>query len=285
MSEKKTGLVMEGGAMRGMFTAGVTDVLMENGITFDGAMGVSAGATFGCNLKSQQIGRTIRYNKRFCGDPRYASFKSWLKTGDLFGEEFCYHELPEKLDVFDTEAFTNNPMDFWVVATNVETGGPVYYQCTTGKGVDLEWIRASASMPMLSRVVEIGDHHLLDGGVADSIPVRQMEKFGYEKIVVILTQPLDYRKKKNQYLPLAKILLRKYPKMIEAMANRHIRYNKTTAYIRRKEQAGELFAIRPPEALNIKSTVKDPAELERVYQMGRQTMLDRLPELKAYLQE
>ena len=284
MSEnKKTGLIMEGGAMRGLFTAGVIDVMLENDVTFDGAIGVSAGATFGCNIKSRQHGRALRYNKRFCGDERYASMKSWLKTGDLFEVEFCYNEIPKKLDVFDTETFRENPMEFWVVATDVMTGGPVYYRCHEGGDEDLNWIRASASMPMLSNVVEIGENRLLDGGVADSIPVRQMEKFGYNRNVVILTQPLTYRKKKNQYLPVAKVMLHKYPKMIEAMANRHIRYNKTLAYIRREEEAGRLFVVRPPEPLNIKSTNKDPKELDRVYQIGRQVMQQQLEAMQEFL--
>ena len=122
----KTGLVLEGGAMRGMFTAGVLDVLMEHNIQLDGAVGVSAGAVFGCNYKSHQIGRTIRYNTEYCTDKRYASFGNLLRTGNLYSEQFCYHTVPEKLDPFDTEAFRENPMDFFVVCTDVRTGEPIY---------------------------------------------------------------------------------------------------------------------------------------------------------------
>ena len=118
----KTGLVLEGGAMRGLFTAGVTDVLMENDITFDGLIGVSAGAAFGCNYKSGQIGRALRYNTEYCNDPRYCSFRSLVKTGDLFGADFCYRQIPCELDKFDMEAFSENPMEFYVVATDIETG-------------------------------------------------------------------------------------------------------------------------------------------------------------------
>lgn len=280
---KKTGLIMEGGAMRGMFTCGVTDVFLENNITFDGAIGVSAGAAFGCNYKSKQIGRAVRYNKNYCNDKRFASIRSLIKTGDLFGADFCYREIPEKLDIWDYESFEKNPMEFYVTCTDVLTGKPVYHKCMTGKGDDLQWIRASASMPMVSNVVEIGENKLLDGGVADSIPLKYFESIGYNRNVVILTQPLDYIKGKNQALPLAKIMLRKYPNLIKAMAERHINYNETTKYIREKEENGEVFVIRPTEALNIGKMEKNPDELERVYQIGRKTATEHLEKIIAFL--
>ena len=143
----KTGLVLEGGAMRGMFTCGVIDVLMENGIRFDGAAGISAGAVFGCNYKSRQIGRPVRYNKNYCKDPRYCSDRSLIKTGDLYGADFCYRELPDVLDPFDRETFKNDPMEFYIGATDVKTGKAVYHKCTDGGEDDLLWMRASASMP------------------------------------------------------------------------------------------------------------------------------------------
>ena len=141
----KTGLVLEGGAMRGMFTAGVLDVLMEHNIQLDGAVGVSAGAEFGCDYKSHQIGRTIRYNTEYCTDKRYASFGNLLRTGNLYSEQFCYHTEPEKLDPFDTETFRENPMDFFVVCTDVRTGDPIYRKCRTGDAEDIQWMQASAS--------------------------------------------------------------------------------------------------------------------------------------------
>ena len=182
----KSGLIMEGGAMRGMFTCGVIDVFMEEGIDFDGAAGISAGAVFGCNFKSRQIGRPIRYNKNYCRDPRYCSMRSLLKTGDLYGVDFCYHELPDILDPFDAAAFKENPMDFYVGATNVGTGKILFHNCRDGGENDIQWMRASASMPIVSRPVQIGKYTLLDGGIADPIPFLFMEKKGYDRNVMML---------------------------------------------------------------------------------------------------
>ncbi len=279
----KKGLILEGGSMRGMFSCGIIDVFLENGITFDGVVGVSAGAVFGCNLKSKQKGRALRYNKMFCKDKRYASMRNFIKTGDVYGADFCYHEIPDRLDVFDKETFASNPMEFYIVATDIETGRPVYHKCKDGGEEDLLWMRASASMPLASKIVEIGDRKLLDGGMADSIPVKFLERRGYDRNIAILTQPLDFEKKKNKYLGLIRIVYRKFPNLIKSMATRHLRYNRTTAYIRERELSGELFVIRPPEALNIGSVEHNPDELDRVYEIGRKVALERLDEIKAWL--
>lgn len=243
----KKGLVMEGGAMRGMFTAGVIDVMMEHQITFDGAMGVSAGAVFGCNYKSNQPGRVIRYNVAYCNKPQYAGLRTFLKTGDMFGEQFCYHDIPEHLDPFDYETYRKNPMDFYVVVTDAKTGKALYKKVDRCDKKEMEWMRASASMPIVSKPVCVDGYELLDGGVADSIPVQKMQELGFDKTVVVLTQPRDYVKKKNQLMPLAKVSLRRYPAMIDAMEHRHEHYNEELEYIRGKEERGELFVIRPPK--------------------------------------
>ncbi len=283
MKTKRTGLIMEGGAMRGMFTCGVIDVLMENGIEFDGAIGVSAGAAFGCNYKSRQIGRAIRYNKRFCNDKRYVSIGSLLKTGDLYNADFCYRVVPDSLDVFGRKAFQENPMEFYVVCTDAETGHAVYHKCTDGGAEDIRWIQASASLPLVSKTVEIGDSKLLDGGIADSIPIRYFEQIGYDRNVVILTQPMGYIKERNKYQSLMRIVLKKYPAIIEVMAKRHEVYNEATAYIRNKVLAGELFVICPDEPLKIGKMEKNPDELERVYQIGRNVAEERLDNIKTYI--
>lgn len=272
----KVGLVLEGGAMRGMFTAGVTDVLMENKIEFDGAIGVSAGATFGCNYKSGQIGRAIRYNKRFCKDWRYSSFKSLIKTGDYYGADFCYNELPNKLDYFDVKTYRENSMPFFIVASDCNTGKPVYKELNTCDANELTWMRASASMPLASRVVKVDGYELLDGGITDSIPLQYFELRGYSKNLVVLTQPRDYYKKQNKLIWLMKIMLKKYPNIVQAMKNRAKVYNQEKDYVFEQEKLGKAFVICPESDLKISRTEKNPEELQRVYDLGRKVMQEKM---------
>ncbi|MFR8692832.1 MAG: patatin family protein [Faecalibacterium sp. CAG:82-related_59_9] len=279
----KTGLIMEGGAMRGMFTAGVLDVLMENGLVTDGAIGVSAGAVFGCNYKSHQIGRVIRYNTEYCNDKRYASFKNLVKTGNLYSEQFCYHEVPEKLDPFNEAAFAASPMDFFVVCTDVKTGEPIYHKCRKGDAEDVRWMEASASMPLAAKIVKIGHYGLLDGGVADSIPVRFFESIGYKRNLIILTQPKGYVKKKNKFLPAIRAKYFRYPAFVEAVADRHERYNETLSYISMLEQAGKDYVIRPPIPLEIGAMERDPAQLRRVYETGRAVAQIQVEKIRDFL--
>ena len=279
----KTGLIMEGGAMRGMFTAGVLDVLMENGLVTDGAIGVSAGAVFGCNYKSHQIGRVIRYNTEYCKDKRYASFKNLVKTGNLYSEQFCYHEVPEKLDPFNEAAFAASPMDFFVVCTDVKTGEPIYHKCRKGDAEDVLWMEASASMPLAAKIVKIGHYGLLDGGVADSIPVRFFESIGYKRNLIILTQPKGYIKKKNKFLPAIRAKYFRYPAFVEAVADRHERYNETLSYISMLEQAGKDYVIRPPIPLEIGAMERDPAQLRRVYETGRAVAQIQVEKIRDFL--
>lgn len=279
----KTGLIMEGGAMRGMFTAGVLDVLMENGLVTDGAIGVSAGAVFGCNYKSHQIGRVIRYNTEYCNDKRYASFKNLVKTGNLYSEQFCYHEVPEKLDPFNEAAFAASPMDFFVVCTDVKTGEPIYHKCRKGDAEDVLWMEASASMPLAAKIVKIGHYGLLDGGVADSIPVRFFESIGYKRNLIILTQPKGYIKKKNKFLPAIRAKYFRYPAFVEAVADRHERYNETLSYISMLEQVGKDYVIRPPIPLEIGAMERDPAQLRRVYETGRAVAQIQVEKIRDFL--
>ncbi len=283
--QKKTGLVLEGGAMRGLFTAGVLDVMMEQKLLFDGAIGVSAGACFGCNYKSGQIGRSLRYNLKYCRDKRYCSVYSLVKTGDLYGAEFCYHTMPETLDRFDFDTYQKDPMEFHVVCTDIETGKPVYHSIPEMDYEALEWIRASASMPMVSRVVEIGGKKMLDGGMTDPVPLAYFESQGYGRNVVVLTQPRVYRKEPNKSIPMLKIALRKYPKAIDVMRNRHEVYNQTTQYVFEAEKAGRAFVICPPEALPIKRITRDAQLIQQVYDIGRSVALKQLPALRSFLQQ
>ena len=279
----KKGLVMEGGGMRGMFVAGVCDVLMENGIVFDAAVGVSAGAAFGCNYKSGQIGRAIRCTAKHCRDKEYCSLQTLIKTGDLFGAKYCYHDIPEKLDVFDTKAFEENPMEFFVVCTDAVTGKTIYRKCDKADYTTLEWIRASASLPLISKVVEIDGYQLLDGGITDSIPLKFFCDSGFEKNVVILTQPADFTKKKSSNLFLLRRALRKYPKIAEAMERRHVMYNDTIKYIEEKEKKGQAFVIRPDGKLPAGRLDMKPDKLWATYNVGREVALRNLGKIKSYL--
>lgn len=277
------GLVLEGGAMRGMFTSGVLDIFLENGIEFGGTVGVSAGATFGCNYKSRQIGRSIRYNKRFSKDWRYCSLWSLIATGDMYGAKFCYDTLPKELDPLDFKTYASNPMEFYIVASDADTGKPVYKKLETCDDADLTWMRASASMPLVSKPVKIDGYTLLDGGMTDSIPLKFSESLGYDHNVVILTQPRNFVKKPNKLIPLMRIALRKYPELVKAMANRHNMYNEQTRYIFEKADRGEVLVICPDKPLGISRTEKNPDELERVYQEGRKAGESFLPEVKKFL--
>ena len=269
--------------MRGMFTCGVTDVFQEACVVFDGAAGISAGAAFGCNIKSRQPGRAIRYNKRYGRDWRYCSLRSLLVTGDLYGADFCYREIPDALDPFDRAAFRENPMEFWVGATDAATGQVVYHNCMDGGDGDILWMRASASMPLMSRPVRIGDLTLLDGGIVEAVPLSVMEKQGYDRCVAVLTQPRGYRKQPTKGMPLFRLGLRRWPEIVQGMAVRHERYNAQMDAIDALEAAGRLLVIRPAEGLGISRTESDPEQLERVYQLGRAEAMKRLGEVQQYL--
>ncbi len=265
----KRGLVLEGGAMRGLFTAGVLDVLMERGVKFDGLIGVSAGACFGCNYKSGQIGRVIRYNKRFARDSRYCSWTSLFKTGDMFGADFCYRKLPLELDVFDSEAFEANPMEFHVVATDCATGKGVYKRLDRADESAFRWIQASASMPLVSRPVKIDGGEYLDGGLSDGIPLRYFQSIGYENNVVITTRPHGYRKFPTWKMRLLKPFLRRYPKIYQALKSRHVWYNEALEYIGSQVAAGKATLICPKEPLKISRVCHDPDVMQAVYDVGR----------------
>ena len=269
--------------MRGLWTAGVTDVMMEHDIWPDGLIGVSAGAAFGCNYKSRQVGRAIRYNTRFANDSRYSGLRSLLTSGDYFNARFGYHVVPYEYDVFDSATFEKNPMTFTIVCTDVETGQAVYHEMTHVDYDELEWLRASASMPLASKVVCVGGRKLLDGGVSDSIPLEYFERLGYERNVVILTQPLGYQKEHNRLMPLMRIALRKYPNMIQAMDERHVMYNKQLAYVAQAEQEGRCLVIRPDEKIPIGHISHDADRMRQVYEMGRQTGTRYIDRITSFL--
>ena len=280
----KTGIVLEGGGMRGLYSAGILDVLMEHGIEVDGLVGVSAGAVFGGNYKSKQIGRAITYNKKVCKDPRYGTFRSLFKTGDLFDVDFCYRIIPEEISPVDTVTYASNPLEFYVTCTDVETGEAVYHKSVDMKE-SLEWVRASASMPLVSKIVEIDGKGYLDGGIAESIPIDFMRQQGFDKNIVVLTRPRGYKKSKNKLVWLARIILRKYPAVIHDMKTRHIGYNERLCQLVSLEEKGEVLLFYPDQSAMISRTESNPEKLQMCYDAGRRDALERLDEIRKFVEK
>ena len=277
----KVGLVLEGGAMRGMYSAGVLDVFIEQGVHVDGIVGVSAGACFGCNLFSGQRGRVLRYNTRFMRDVRNVSLLSLLLTGDIVNRRFAYYTIPTKYDIFDEETFEASGKAYHVVVTNVETGKPEYLRMERLLG-QIEAMRASASMPFVSRIVKYEGKRYLDGGIADSIPVRAAMEMGYDKLIVVLTQPSDYVKGPMNG-KLARMYYRKYPNLVETMVNRHTMYNAQSEDVKQLEAEGKIFVIRPEKKLDIDRLEKKPERLKAVYDLGLADANAQMDALRAYL--
>ena len=262
----KTALVLEGGAMRGMYTAGVLDSFMEQGVEFDAVIGVSAGALFGVNYLTKQIGRVIRYNKKYNSDKNYMGIRPFIKTGNIIDTEYAYSRVPLKLDPIDDETFKKSKVPFYAVITNMRTGQPEYVRI---KSVveQMDVLRASGSMPFASRPVAINGELYLDGAIADSIPFQKMLDMGYDRLVVVLTKDKGYVKKPmNRLLTL---IYKKYPNFYKALNNRHIMYNKQMEDLRALEKAGIAKVYQPVNSPKISRLESDPEKLESLYQIGR----------------
>lgn len=278
----KTGLVLEGGGLRGIYTAGVLDVFLEHGITFDGVIGVSQGAILASSYLSGQKGRGIRYCKKYCGDKRMMSARSLITTGDFINVNFSYDRIPNELDVYDYEAFQQNKTEYYVVCTNVETGKPEYIRLTDLR-TQMDYLRASASLPFISRIVEIDGKKYLDGGVSDSIPVEQFRKMGFDRIVVVQTRSAGYRKKTSKMSRLG-WMYRQYPKFLATLDRRSEDYNYTMERIKDMKRSGAIFTIAPTKTLEIGRLEKNPEKIQAQYDLGRADALQFLDELKLYLQ-
>lgn len=277
----KIGILFEGGAMRGMYTAGVIDVLLEIGIKADVIIGVSAGALFGINYKSRQKGRALRSNLKYVNDKRYMSFYNLLTTGNIVNEDFCFNEIPNILDDFNYASFKRSKGDFYATVTNVKTGEAEYIKIDDCKK-DIQALRASGSMPFVSKPVEYNGEYYLDGGIADSIPIDKIMSMGLDKIIVVLTRPNGYKKKRVSVAP-ARVMYKKYPKLIETMKNRYKIYNKSLDEIKFLESEKDIFVVRPSELIKIKKMEKDEDKLKRMYNLGYNDLKNRVNELKKYL--
>lgn len=275
------GLVLEGGAMRGMYTAGVLDIFMDHDIAVDGIIGVSAGVLFGVNYPSKQRGRVIRYNKRFAKDPRYMGMRSFLTTGNIINKDFAYYTVPQKLDVFDQKAFEQSGTEFYATVTNVETGEPEYIRLHNLFD-EMEVLRATAAMPLVSRIVEIDGKKYLDGGIADSIPVDKIREMGYDKVIVVLTRPIEYRKKPSKPT-MYKLAYGKYPRFVETALSRYRNYNETVERVIDMENRKEIFVIRPSRTVDVKRIERDANKLQEMYDLGVSDCRNCMESLKAYL--
>ena len=264
-----------------MYTAGVLDMFLEQQIKVDGIIGVSAGVLFGVNYVSGQKGRTIRYNKKYAKDPRYMGMKSFLLTGNIINKDFAYYEIPSKLDLFDEDTFKKAKIDFWATITNVETGKPEYIKLEK-PFEQMELLRATSAMPLVSKMVDWNHQKYLDGGISDSIPVEKCKQLGYDKIIVVLTRTKDYRKTKPN-MTLAKIRYKKYPNLIKAMETRYQNYNQTLEKITQMEKNKEIFVIRPSKDLKLKRIERDTGKLQEMYDLGIDDTKKCLERLKQYL--
>ncbi|MBF1206928.1 MAG: patatin-like phospholipase family protein, partial [Fusobacterium periodonticum] len=271
----KIGLVLEGGGMRGLFSAGVLDALLElKELSVNGIVGVSSGALFGVNYVSKQKERAVRYNKKYADDKRYMGLHSWITTGNAVNKDFAFYELPYKLDVFDNETFKKAETDFYVVMTNVESGKPEYVLIEDAFA-QMEYLRATSALPFASKIIEINGKKYLDGGISDSIPIDFCESLGYDKIIAVLTRPEGtYKEDKLGFL--YKLVYRKYPNLVNSLLNMATDYEKVLAKIKDLENKGKIFVVRPPEVLKIGRLEKNRDKIQKVYDTGLNTGLKEL---------
>ena len=279
-NQSKTVFVLEGGAMRGLYSAGVLDAFMQNNIQTDTIYGVSAGALFGINFKSRQIGRAIRYNLKYAHERNYMSFYSLITTGNIMNEHFCFNRIVYDLDKFDFDTFDSSPIGFYAVVTNVETGNPEYMHITNAKR-DLEKLRASGSMPFVSKLVDIDGTKYLDGAISDPIPVQKALDEGYGKIVVVLTRAENAPKSK-ECLPY-NFVYRKYPNFVNCAKRQFDKYNETLDLVKKYENDGRIVVLRPSQNLKIARVEKNLNKLKAIHQLGVDDATLNLDKIKKYL--
>jgi predicted patatin/cPLA2 family phospholipase len=279
------GLILEGGGMRGVYTAGVLEYFSEHNIYFPYMIGVSAGACMGASYLSRQLGRNRVVNVEWVSDPRYISWKNLWKKGQLFGMDFIFDEIPNKHVPFDYDAFRNSPEEFVIGTTDCVTGETVYYRKSDPDFDLLQLLRASSSLPFIAPIVEYGRRKLLDGGISDPIPLKKAESDGCKRNLLILTRNEDYRKSPGRFGWIVQRAYRKYPKLVEKMFKRHERYNETLDYIVEQERTGLAFVIRPQETLVVGRMERDPAKLDALYRQGYEDAKRMMPQLLAWMEQ
>lgn len=280
--ERKTTLILEGGAMRGLYSAGVIDVFMQNNIKVDVIYGVSAGALFGLNYKSRQIGRALRYNLKYAHEKNYMGLYSLFTTGNIMNKDFCFNKLVYELDKLDFETYKTNPVDFYAVVTNLQTGKPEYKKIDDAEK-DMEYFRATGSMPFVSKPVEISGNYYLDGAVSDAVPFKKVLEENYEKIIVVLTRPAGYNRKKNSYHPY-KLVYGKFPNFVETAKNSYKKYNETMDLIEKYESENKIIVLRPSELVKVHRVEKDKKKLQAIYDLGVSDCINKLDKIKEYIE-
>ncbi len=267
--------------MRGMYTAAVLDVLMDEGIKVDAIYATSAGVLFGVNYISGQRGRAIRYNKRFSRDKRYMGIHSLVTSGNIINKDFAFYEVPFTLDVFDQEAYSRSEIKMVATVTNVHTGGVEYIEV---KDVleQMEVLRAASAMPFVSQMVELDGQLYLDGGLADSIPLKKCQADGYERIIVVETRPKGYRKSKPNLIA-AKLFYSKYPNLVETINNRYIGYNNILQEIDELDEKGKIVLVRPSKELHLGRIESNPDRLQEMYDLGIHDIYHQLSRIKTFI--
>lgn len=276
------GLVLEGGGMRGVYTAGVLDFFMEENLYFRRVYGVSAGACHACSYISRQKGRALRTVTDYLDNPRYAGMRSLVTSGDFFGVDMIYREIPEQLLPYDYDVFNAAEETLTVVLTNCRTGQAEYRRVTDIR-TDMRYVQASSSLPLLSRMVKIDGGIYLDGGIADSIPVEKSISDGNAKTLVVLTRHKGYHKEADRMMPLLRAKYKKWPALVESIERRHINYNRTLKLLYKLEKQGGVFIIQPNQPVKIGRLEKDREKLYRLYRVGYREARDRRRELLNWL--
>ncbi len=280
----QAGLVLEGGGFKGIYTSGVLDFFLDKGIDFSSCYGVSAGACTLCSFLSRQRGRAYHVTVDYLEDKNYCSLYSLIKTGDLFGADMCYRKIPEELYPYDYESYEKYQGTFYSVVTNIESGQPEYIPIKDMKN-EIDAVRASASLPLVSRNVSFQGKLYLDGGISDAIPLRQSIKDGNHKNVVIMTKEAGYRRKPSSMTSLIKLRYKKYPKVYELMKNRHTIYNATLDFIEEQIKEGNVFLIQPKKASQVGRIEKDRIKLKALYEEGYQEAEECYQDLMKFLED
>ena len=281
---RKVGLILEGGGMRGIYTAGVLDFFIEKNIEVDIVIGVSAGCCNGASYLSKQFKRSYNVNLDYLKNKEYLSFRNLIKTGSMFGMDFLFDKIPNELNPYDYDTFNNSKTKFIAVATNCETGKAEYFELKD-LHKDIVYMKASSSIPMFANIVEVNGYKLLDGGVADSIPIEYALKQGYKKNIVILTRDETYRKDKIKFIPTIRKKYKEYPKLVEAISNRHTNYNKSLDLVRELSKRQDAFIIRPKSPVKISQIEKNRTKLELLYEEGYNDAKNSYQEILNFIQD